>query len=160
MSLRVQESLPSMFDVQICYGQPLNKLFFPFLFWQKSVWFMTTDILVTSEHVYRHAFATLSFGCEIFIFLYVGMDALDIEKWRFVSDRWGCNQISQFITSRLSCTISMIPWLFTLSLSALERQFEWVQYFWDWFWLEEPHLCSLYHLYPISQGSHRTRKSA
>ncbi|KAI8561545.1 hypothetical protein RHMOL_Rhmol04G0348700 [Rhododendron molle] len=50
---------------------------------------MTTDILVTSEHVYRHAFATLSFGCEIFIFLYVGMDALDIEKWRFVSDSPG-----------------------------------------------------------------------
>lgn len=36
----------------------------------------------------RHAFATLSFIAEIFIFLYVGMDALDIEKWRFVSDRY------------------------------------------------------------------------
>ncbi|XP_020207068.1 sodium/hydrogen exchanger 2-like [Cajanus cajan] len=34
-----------------------------------------------------HAFATLSFVLETFIFLYVGMDALDIEKWRFVSDR-------------------------------------------------------------------------
>lgn len=29
--------------------------------------------------------ATLSFVAEIFIFLYVGMDALDIEKWRFAS---------------------------------------------------------------------------
>ena len=36
----------------------------------------------------RHAFATLSFVAEIFLFLYVGMDALDIEKWRFVSDRY------------------------------------------------------------------------
>lgn len=35
----------------------------------------------------RHAFATLSFVAEIFIFLYVGMDALDIDKWRFISDR-------------------------------------------------------------------------
>lgn len=33
----------------------------------------------------KHAFATLSFVSEIFIFLYVGMDALDIEKWKFVS---------------------------------------------------------------------------
>ena len=36
----------------------------------------------------RHAFATLSFVAETFIFLYVGMDALDIEKWTFVSDRY------------------------------------------------------------------------
>ncbi|XP_022758088.1 sodium/hydrogen exchanger 2-like isoform X2 [Durio zibethinus] len=33
----------------------------------------------------KHAFATLSFISEIFIFLYVGMDALDIEKWKVVS---------------------------------------------------------------------------
>ncbi|KAJ4956526.1 hypothetical protein NE237_013309 [Protea cynaroides] len=37
----------------------------------------------------KHAFATLSFIAEIFIFLYVGMDALDIEKWRFVSSSPG-----------------------------------------------------------------------
>lgn len=36
----------------------------------------------------RHAFATLSFVAEIFIFLYVGMDALDIEKWKIVSSRY------------------------------------------------------------------------
>ncbi|ONK81801.1 uncharacterized protein A4U43_C01F33010 [Asparagus officinalis] len=30
----------------------------------------------------RHIFATLSFIAEIFIFLYVGMDALAIEKWK------------------------------------------------------------------------------
>ncbi|XP_019193033.1 PREDICTED: sodium/hydrogen exchanger 4 isoform X2 [Ipomoea nil] len=30
----------------------------------------------------RHMFATLSFIAETFIFVYVGMDALDIEKWR------------------------------------------------------------------------------
>ncbi|KAL7198881.1 hypothetical protein ACSBR2_021218 [Camellia fascicularis] len=33
----------------------------------------------------KHGFATLSFIAEIFIFVYVGMDALDIEKWSFVS---------------------------------------------------------------------------
>ena len=30
----------------------------------------------------RHVFATMSFIAETFIFLYVGMDALDIEKWK------------------------------------------------------------------------------
>ncbi|KAI3756108.1 hypothetical protein L1987_55922 [Smallanthus sonchifolius] len=37
----------------------------------------------------KHAFATLSFIAELFIFLYVGMDALDIEKWSFVKDSPG-----------------------------------------------------------------------
>ncbi|PHT29031.1 Sodium/hydrogen exchanger 1 [Capsicum baccatum] len=46
---------------------------------------VTTNSKVTT----RHAFATLSFIAEIFIFLYVGMDALDIEKWRFVKDSPG-----------------------------------------------------------------------
>lgn len=32
--------------------------------------------------VCRFAFATLSFIAETFIFLYVGMDALDYEKWK------------------------------------------------------------------------------
>lgn len=41
----------------------------------------------TCSSDYRHAFATLSFVAETFIFLYVGIDALDIDKWRFVSDR-------------------------------------------------------------------------
>lgn len=38
---------------------------------------------------HRHTFATLSFLAETFIFLYVGMDALDIDKWRSVSDSPG-----------------------------------------------------------------------
>jgi hypothetical protein len=46
-----------------------------------------TDVSVLFINYCRHAFATLSFVAEIFIFLYVGMDALDIDKWRFISDR-------------------------------------------------------------------------
>lgn len=46
-----------------------------------------TYILLLLIIFFRHAFATLSFVAEIFIFLYVGMDALDIEKWKSVSDR-------------------------------------------------------------------------
>ncbi|XP_057747640.1 sodium/hydrogen exchanger 1-like [Arachis stenosperma] len=37
----------------------------------------------------KHVFATLSFIAEIFIFLYVGMDALDIEKCQFISQSPG-----------------------------------------------------------------------
>ena len=36
----------------------------------------------------RHAFATLSFIAETFLFLYVGMDALDIEKWKIVGQTY------------------------------------------------------------------------
>ncbi|XP_042037270.1 sodium/hydrogen exchanger 1-like [Salvia splendens] len=45
------------------------------------------NVTENSRITTKHTFATLSFVAEIFIFLYVGMDALDIEKWRFVSDR-------------------------------------------------------------------------
>ncbi|KAF9607453.1 hypothetical protein IFM89_035591 [Coptis chinensis] len=43
------------------------------------------NVTESSRVTTKHAFATLSFMAEIFIFLYVGMDALDIEKWKFVS---------------------------------------------------------------------------
>ncbi|PQM35024.1 sodium/hydrogen exchanger 2 [Prunus yedoensis var. nudiflora] len=45
------------------------------------------NVTESSRVTTKHAFATLSFVSEIFIFLYVGMDALDIEKWKFVSER-------------------------------------------------------------------------
>ncbi|XP_028759810.1 sodium/hydrogen exchanger 2 [Neltuma alba] len=41
------------------------------------------NVTESSRVTTKHAFATLSLIAEIFIFLYVGMDALDIEKWRF-----------------------------------------------------------------------------
>ncbi|XP_016672289.1 sodium/hydrogen exchanger 3 [Gossypium hirsutum] len=44
------------------------------------------NVTESSRVTTKHAFATLSFVSEIFIFLYVGMDALDIEKWRVISD--------------------------------------------------------------------------
>jgi len=47
------------------------------------------NVTESSRITTKHAFATLSFLAETFIFLYVGMDALDIEKWRFVSDSPG-----------------------------------------------------------------------
>lgn len=44
------------------------------------------NVTANSKVTTRHTFETLSFIAEIFIFLYVGMDALDIEKWRFVKN--------------------------------------------------------------------------
>lgn len=59
--------------------------------WKQIQMFSIFNTYLLSMHLRwdRHAFATLSFLAETFIFLYVGMDALDIEKWRFVSDRYG-----------------------------------------------------------------------
>ncbi|KAG9136163.1 hypothetical protein Leryth_003782 [Lithospermum erythrorhizon] len=47
------------------------------------------NVTQSSRVTTKHAFATLSFVAEIFIFLYVGMDALDIEKWNAISDSPG-----------------------------------------------------------------------
>ncbi|XP_026663051.1 sodium/hydrogen exchanger 2 isoform X2 [Phoenix dactylifera] len=44
------------------------------------------NVTESSRVTTKHAFATLSFIAETFLFLYVGMDALDIEKWKFVSN--------------------------------------------------------------------------
>lgn len=62
-------------------------------FYKCSVEYASESIPVEAPNTFpmtdylRHTFATLSFVAEIFIFVYVGMDALDIEKWSFVSDR-------------------------------------------------------------------------
>lgn len=47
------------------------------------------NVTESSRTTTKHTFATLSFVAEIFIFLYVGMDALDIEKWSSISDSPG-----------------------------------------------------------------------
>ncbi|CAL4902954.1 unnamed protein product [Urochloa decumbens] len=43
------------------------------------------NVTESSRVTTKHSFATLSFIAEIFLFLYVGMDALDIEKWKLAS---------------------------------------------------------------------------
>lgn len=45
------------------------------------------SILIFVSYFYRHVFAMMSFVAETFIFLYVGMDALDIEKWKLTKLR-------------------------------------------------------------------------
>ncbi|KAL9235802.1 hypothetical protein vseg_010537 [Gypsophila vaccaria] len=43
------------------------------------------NVTESSRISLKHGFATLSYIAETFIFLYVGMDALDVEKWKFVT---------------------------------------------------------------------------
>ncbi|KAJ1387465.1 Cation/H+ exchanger [Sesbania bispinosa] len=40
------------------------------------------NVTGSSRTTTKHSFATISFIAETFIFLYVGMDALDIDKWK------------------------------------------------------------------------------
>ncbi|KAH9652126.1 Sodium/hydrogen exchanger 4 [Citrus sinensis] len=48
--------------------------------------YILAEVIYITDHfplfVNRHTFAMMSFIAETFIFLYVGMDAFDIEKWR------------------------------------------------------------------------------
>ncbi|KAG2395192.1 Sodium/hydrogen exchanger 2 Na(+)/H(+) exchanger 2 [Vigna angularis] len=69
---------------ELWYLSGILTVFFCGIVMSHYTWHNVTE---SSRITTKHAFATLSFVLETFIFLYVGMDALDIEKWRFVSDR-------------------------------------------------------------------------
>ncbi|KAI3749300.1 hypothetical protein L2E82_19907 [Cichorium intybus] len=42
------------------------------------------NVTTNSQVTTKHTFATMSYIAEVFIFLYVGMDSLDVEKWRLI----------------------------------------------------------------------------
>ncbi|KAL2345748.1 hypothetical protein Fmac_007033 [Flemingia macrophylla] len=69
---------------ELWYLSGILTVFFCGIVMSHYTWHNVTE---SSRITTKHAFATFSFVLETFIFLYVGMDALDIEKWRFVSDR-------------------------------------------------------------------------
>ncbi|OIW17518.1 hypothetical protein TanjilG_22630 [Lupinus angustifolius] len=71
---------------ELCYLSGILTVFFCGIVMSHYTWHNVTE---SSRTTTKHSFATLSFVAETFIFLYVGMDALDIEKWRFVSDSPG-----------------------------------------------------------------------
>lgn len=66
---------------ELFYLSGILTVFFCGIVMSHYTWHNVTE---SSRVTTKHAFATLSFVAEIFIFLYVGMDALDIEKWRVV----------------------------------------------------------------------------
>ncbi|CAH9073543.1 unnamed protein product [Cuscuta epithymum] len=71
---------------ELFYLSGILTVFFCGIVMSHYTWHNVTE---SSRITTKHSFATLSFVAETFIFLYVGMDALDIEKWKFVSDSPG-----------------------------------------------------------------------
>lgn len=71
---------------ELFYLSGILTVFFCGIVMSHYTWHNVTE---SSRVTTKHAFATSSFVAEIFIFLYVGMDALDIEKWRSISDSPG-----------------------------------------------------------------------
>ncbi|PKI67899.1 hypothetical protein CRG98_011495 [Punica granatum] len=71
---------------ELFYLSGILTVFFCGIVMSHYTWHNVTE---SSRITTKHTFATLSFVAEIFIFVYVGMDALDIEKWRFVSNSPG-----------------------------------------------------------------------
>ncbi|KHG14686.1 Sodium/hydrogen exchanger 2 -like protein [Gossypium arboreum] len=76
----------TLLGVVLFYLSGILTVFFCGIVMSHYTWHNVTE---SSRVTTKHAFATLSFVAEIFIFLYVGMDALDIEKWRVISDSPG-----------------------------------------------------------------------
>ncbi|KAB1214060.1 Sodium/hydrogen exchanger 2 [Morella rubra] len=71
---------------ELFYLSGILTVFFCGIVMSHYTWHNVTE---SSRVTTKHAFATLSFVSEIFIFLYVGMDALDIDKWRVIRDSPG-----------------------------------------------------------------------
>ncbi|XP_031284196.1 sodium/hydrogen exchanger 4 isoform X2 [Pistacia vera] len=84
-ALRIIGSFFYLFTTSTTLGITLLELsgiltvFFCGIFMSHYAWYNVTD---SSRITTRHIFEMMSFVAETFIFLYVGMDALDIEKWK------------------------------------------------------------------------------
>ncbi|KAG5559974.1 hypothetical protein RHGRI_003310 [Rhododendron griersonianum] len=104
---------------ELFYLSAILTVFFCGIVMSHYTWHNVTE---SSRVTTKHAFATLSFVCEIFIFLYVGMDALDIEKWRFVSDSPGTSiEVSSILMGLV--LIGRAAFVFPLSfISNLTRK--------------------------------------
>ncbi|GLT59687.1 hypothetical protein SLA2020_324930 [Shorea laevis] len=86
VALMILMAYLSYIMAELFYLSGILTVFFCGIVMSHYTWHNVTE---SSRVTTKHAFATLSFVAETFIFLYVGMDALDIEKWRFVSDSPG-----------------------------------------------------------------------
>ncbi|KAJ6353961.1 hypothetical protein OIU76_002898 [Salix suchowensis] len=91
---------------ELFYLSGILTVFFCGIVMSHYTWHNVTE---SSRVTTKHSFATLSFVAETFIFLYVGMDALDIEKWRFVSDSPGTS-VAKSPNEKISFKQQFIIW--------------------------------------------------
>ncbi|KAL6653769.1 hypothetical protein ACP70R_008693 [Stipagrostis hirtigluma subsp. patula] len=82
------------------------------------------NVTESSRVTTKHAFATLSFISETFLFLYVGIDALDIEKWKIVRETYSpIKSVALSSTILALVLVSRAAFVFPLSfLSNLTKK--------------------------------------
>jgi sodium/hydrogen exchanger 8 len=72
------------------------------------------NVTESSRVTTKHAFATMSFIAETFIFLYVGMDALDVDKWKMATTTLG-QSFGLFSTLLVLILVGRAAFVFPLS---------------------------------------------
>ncbi|TYK18258.1 sodium/hydrogen exchanger 2-like [Cucumis melo var. makuwa] len=104
---------------ELCYLSGILTMFFCGIVMSHYTWHNVTE---SSRVTTKHTFATFSFVSEIFIFLYVGMDALDIEKWKVVGQRpWTSAGVSLILLGLV--LVARAAFVFPLSfISNLTRK--------------------------------------
>ncbi|KAI3829605.1 hypothetical protein L1987_03731 [Smallanthus sonchifolius] len=95
------------------------------------------NVTINSQVTTKHAFATMSFIAEIFIFMYVGMDALDVEKWKFVNDSprksFGASAVLLgLIMVGRACFVFPISIISNLTTKPMENKIEFKQQITVW----------------------------
>ncbi|KAJ7522860.1 hypothetical protein O6H91_18G029700 [Diphasiastrum complanatum] len=69
---------------ELFYLSGILTVFFCGIVMSHYTWHNVTE---SSRITSKHTFATMSFIAETFIFLYVGMDTLDVDKWKKANER-------------------------------------------------------------------------
>ncbi|KAG2682434.1 hypothetical protein I3760_11G191400 [Carya illinoinensis] len=92
-------------------------VFFCGILMSHYTWHNLSEMLGLLPLLCGHLFATMSFIAETFIFLYVGMDALDIEMWRMTKLSFGTSMsiYSTLILLILLCRAALVFPLSVLS---------------------------------------------
>ncbi|ESW18545.1 hypothetical protein PHAVU_006G050200 [Phaseolus vulgaris] len=99
---------------ELCDLSGILTVFFCGILMSHYAWYNVTE---TSRITTRHVFATMSFIAETFIFLYVGMDALDIEKWKMTQLSYG-NLLGIYSSLILLILLGRAAFVFPLSAVA------------------------------------------
>eukprot|EP00249_Psilotum_nudum_P011860 c23429_g1_i1 orf=170-1846(+) len=100
---------------ELFYLSGILTVFFCGIVMSHYTWHNVTE---SSRITTRHTFATLSFIAETFIFLYVGMDALDKDKWKMTNVSWAT---SVGLSATLVFLVLLGRAAFVFPLSALSN---------------------------------------